>query len=115
MSSKSKEPLQLGEIIGNMVEFADETKPQRVYVVYITGCYDGDTSDARHVNATTDLERAKSMYLAEANESESYFLNRFENHALINRDDETMYCECYAEGEEYCRWHNLVFVKTIEL
>lgn len=104
----------IGDIIDSIVEWPKK-KPQRVYVTVIRGCYDGDNSDANYEYADTDIERARSKYLVEANDSEEYFLNKFEEQAVINRDDDAMYCECSARTEDFCRYHNVVYVRTFEL
>lgn len=112
--SKDKGTSKIGDIIESIVEWP-KRKPQRVYAVLIEGSYDGDNSDAVNVFVFADKERAKSVYYAEAEDSETYFLRKFEENAVINRDDDTMFCECYSRSEEYCRWHNKVYVKQIEL
>jgi hypothetical protein len=103
------------QLIGGILKFLGKTEPQRVYVVMYHNIYDGDNEGSPIVNVTTDRERARCLYLSKAYEYERYFLSRYEEHALINRDDQTMYCECYSETEEYCRTHAVVYVKSFEL
>jgi hypothetical protein len=88
---------------------------QRIYVFVTEQVYDGDNEGGVKVKVFTEKERAKSLYLDQAYANERYFLNTYQEHALINRDDQTMYCECYAETEQYCKTHAVVYVKSFEL
>ena len=107
------EPKNIGTLLKLVAN--DEKKQQTVYVNLYEGVYDGDNEGGVRLKVTTERERARSRYLNDAHDIERYFLNTFQEHAIINRDDETMFCECYAETEEYCRCHAVVYVKSFDL
>lgn len=102
---------KFAENIGDIISLVS---PDKVYVIVDQGVYDGDPENGIHVDAVTDFERAKSIYLSKAAALEKYFLKMFEEHAIINRSDESLYFEAYQEGD-YLKYHATVFVKTIEL
>lgn len=115
MSKKNEYRLKtVGNILGDM-SFKWQKATQRVYVLVKEQVYDGDNEGGVKVQVFTEKERAKSVYLNEAYANEKYFLETYEEHALVNRDDKTMYCECYSETEEYCRTHAVVYVKVCEI
>lgn len=107
----AKEPASIGGIL----KLISRTPAKQIYVIVYNNIYNGDDEGGIKIKVTTEKERAKSIYLNKAYEYEKYFLNAYEEHALINRDDQSMYCECYTETEKYCQTHAIVYVKTFDI
>ena len=93
----------------------DIINTQTIYINVYEGVYDGDNEGGVKLKVNTDKMRAKSKYLADAYDLERYFLNTFGEHAIINRDDNAMFCECYSETKDYCYYHAIVYVKSYDL
>lgn len=103
------------QLIGGILKLIGKDEPKRIYVVVLHNVFDGDNEGSPFIKVTTELERAKSLYLNKAYDYEKYFLNKYQEYAVVNRDDVSMYCECFSRTEEYCRTHAVVYVKSFDL
>lgn len=112
---KNKYPTQPQSVCDVIKKIKDSIRHQEIYVLVIDEVYDGDNEGGVKVEVVDSLERARSLYLDHAYANEKYFLESYQEHAIVNRDDSELYCECYNETEQYCKTHAIVYVKSFEL